>query len=106
MFHQCLNSVKIIPTGTCHDRWGTYFCECPDRAGGKDCSQVIDQPTRLEGNGFLLYTENSLTSKMILYTWYNGISFRTRATAGVLMYVVISEGHSVTLEVSLLFKKG
>uniref|UniRef100_K1PF79 Cadherin EGF LAG seven-pass G-type receptor 1 n=1 Tax=Magallana gigas TaxID=29159 RepID=K1PF79_MAGGI len=94
---QCI-SAPCKHGGTCHDRWGTYFCECPDRAGGKDCSQVIDQPTRLEGNGFLLYTENSLTSKMILYTWYNGISFRTRATAGVLMYVVISEGHSVTLE--------
>ncbi|XP_062576129.1 cadherin EGF LAG seven-pass G-type receptor 2-like isoform X1 [Saccostrea cucullata] len=95
--NQCI-SAPCKHGGTCHDRWGTYFCECPDRAGGKDCSQVIDQPTRLEGNGFLLYTENSLTSKTILYAWYNGISFRTRASSGVLMYVVINEGYTITLE--------
>ncbi|XP_061178872.1 cadherin EGF LAG seven-pass G-type receptor 2-like isoform X2 [Saccostrea echinata] len=95
--NQCI-SAPCKHGGTCHDRWGTYFCECPDRAGGKDCSQVIDQPTRLEGNGFLLYTENSLTSKTILYAWYNGISFRTRASSGVLMYIVISEGYTITLE--------
>ncbi|XP_021344023.1 cadherin EGF LAG seven-pass G-type receptor 2-like isoform X2 [Mizuhopecten yessoensis] len=84
--------------GTCVNGWGVYRCECPNKAGNKDCSQVIDGPKRLDGTGFLRYTNNSLSSVEIFMTWYNGLSFRTRAQSGALMYIRLVNSHSILMQ--------
>ncbi|XP_033746006.1 LOW QUALITY PROTEIN: cadherin EGF LAG seven-pass G-type receptor 2-like [Pecten maximus] len=84
--------------GTCVNGWGVYRCECPIKAGNKDCSQGIDAPKGLNGAGFLRYSNNSLSSVEIFTTWYNGLSFRTRAKSGTLMYITLVNGHSILMQ--------
>ncbi|XP_013422113.1 cadherin EGF LAG seven-pass G-type receptor 1-like, partial [Lingula anatina] len=80
-------------TGTCHEAWSTYRCECPPKYGGKDCSIVIEESRRLSGNGYLAY--NPSPGQRVALPWYLGVSFRTRQETGLLMSVEL--GSSVVL---------
>ncbi|XP_070192612.1 cadherin EGF LAG seven-pass G-type receptor 2-like isoform X2 [Littorina saxatilis] len=76
--------------GKCKEGWTTFTCDCPDKTGGKDCSQVIETSRQLSGNGYLSFS--SLPQDNVHYSWYNGISFRTRALTGTLMQVNLDIG--------------
>ncbi|XP_046355288.2 cadherin EGF LAG seven-pass G-type receptor 1-like isoform X1 [Haliotis rufescens] len=77
--------------GICKEGWTTFTCECRDKAGGKDCSQVIESPRKLKGNGYLSYS-NFGTNNKVSFPWYNGLAFRTRADSGALMQINLSVG--------------
>ena len=91
--------ISLVFSGTCVDVWGTHMCECPLKTAAKDCSQVIDDPVRMEGAGIQTYLNTSLPSSTVFFPWYNGISVRTRAREGVLMHIVIAGNQHVTMEV-------
>ncbi|KAK3610573.1 hypothetical protein CHS0354_009013 [Potamilus streckersoni] len=82
--------------GSCMEGWGTYYCICPERTAGKDCSQVIDFPQKFRGNGYMMFRNDIIPP--VHFPWYNGISFRTRSTTGVLMQIIIDQGESVIIE--------
>nr|AHY88472.1 fmi [Terebratalia transversa] len=73
--------------GVCKNAWETFQCACPSGYGGKDCSQVIEGPRRLKGDGMLTYSPGL---PKIELPWYNGIMFRTRQTEAVLMRIEIA----------------
>ncbi|KAK3103496.1 hypothetical protein FSP39_019621 [Pinctada imbricata] len=93
----CL-SAPCANGGTCIDVWDTFLCKCPERTGAKDCSQVIDEPIRVDGGGIQVYAGTSLPSRTIMFPWYNGISIRTRERERVLMHIAISNNQYVLLE--------
>ncbi|XP_060555146.1 cadherin EGF LAG seven-pass G-type receptor 2-like isoform X2 [Ruditapes philippinarum] len=89
--------------GTCVDGWETYICVCPDNWGGKDCGNMIDPPRKLNGDGYLFFdNSNQLIPNVHFGTkWYNGISFRTRAQNGTLMFISAEEGETVHIELDV-----
>ncbi|GFR69625.1 cadherin EGF LAG seven-pass G-type receptor 1 [Elysia marginata] len=93
---RCLSSPCKLG-GTCVEGWNTYLCECPERTGGKDCSQTIEPSRQLSGDGYLSY--NEFPQQTIRYPWILGVTFRTRQPQGVLMQVLLDTG-DVTIELS------
>ena len=98
LYYPCYK-ISLVFIGTCVDVWGTHMCECPPKTAAKDCSQVIDDPVRMEGAGIQTYLNTSLPSSTVFFPWYNGISVRTRAREGVLMHIVIAGNQHVIMEV-------
>ncbi|ESO95836.1 hypothetical protein LOTGIDRAFT_231995 [Lottia gigantea] len=76
--------------GKCREGWDDFFCDCSEKTGGKDCSQVIESSRELSNNGYLTYT--NFTFPKINFPWYTGLAFRTRNSNGTLMQIVLSDG--------------
>ncbi|XP_076447464.1 LOW QUALITY PROTEIN: cadherin EGF LAG seven-pass G-type receptor 2-like [Babylonia areolata] len=76
--------------GKCKEGWTTFTCDCPEKTGGKDCSQVIERSRQLDGKGYLSFS--SISQNKVHYPWYNGIAFRTRAEEGTLMQLILNTG--------------
>ncbi|RUS82130.1 hypothetical protein EGW08_010104 [Elysia chlorotica] len=93
---RCLSSPCKLG-GTCVEGWNTFLCECPERTGGKDCSQTIEPSRQLRGDGYLSYSE--LPQQTIRYPWILGVAFRTREPKGTLMHVLLDTG-DVTVELT------
>ncbi|KAK7479931.1 hypothetical protein BaRGS_00028839, partial [Batillaria attramentaria] len=79
---QCQNSPCTLG-GKCQEGWTTFTCECPEKAGGKDCSQ---------GNGYLSFDNLAQSTVHHSNIWHNGIAFRTRAESGTLMQIMLNTG--------------
>ncbi|KAH3819069.1 cadherin EGF LAG seven-pass G-type receptor 1-like isoform X2 [Dreissena polymorpha] len=86
--------------GTCIEGWDSYHCQCPSMWAGKDCSQSIEAARRLTGGGFLTYQTELIPN--VYLTWFNGISFRTRAENGTLLFLQSQDREKVHIEI----KKG
>nr|XP_017451421.1 cadherin EGF LAG seven-pass G-type receptor 3 isoform X4 [Rattus norvegicus] len=80
--------------GLCSERWGGFSCDCPVGFGGKDCRLTMAHPYHFQGNGTLSWDFGN--DMPVSVPWYLGLSFRTRATKGVLMQVQLGP-HSVLL---------
>ncbi|XP_055958206.1 protocadherin-like wing polarity protein stan [Patella vulgata] len=76
--------------GTCKEGWNTFMCNCPEKTGGKDCSQVIESSKELDGTGYLEYS--NLNTPPVNFPWYNSLAFRTRSYNGTLMQIILSQG--------------
>ncbi|XP_071960078.1 cadherin EGF LAG seven-pass G-type receptor 1-like [Antedon mediterranea] len=72
--------------GSCISQWNTYQCECRQGYTGQRCEQGSSQPKRFDGVGVVRY---EVTPTGITLPWKNSVSFRTRATAGLLMYIKV-----------------
>ncbi|KAL8613059.1 hypothetical protein ACOMHN_008828 [Nucella lapillus] len=83
-------SAPCTMAGKCKEGWTTFTCDCPEKTGGKDCSHIIETSRQLKGQGYLSYS--GISQNTVHYPWYNGIAFRTRASQGTLMQVVLNTG--------------
>ncbi|CAH1784160.1 unnamed protein product [Owenia fusiformis] len=84
--------------GICKDVWGTYVCECKSRYGGKDCTQEISEALQLD-ESFIAYDNPAVPVISQNLVWYNGLSFRTWQTSGLLMQIQLGNGDKISIEI-------
>ena len=60
---------------------------------------AIEDPWRLQGQGFLLYSDSKWPA--IRLPWYNGVSFRTRQERSVLMTVEVASERPVKISMEV-----
>ena len=60
----------------------------------------IDKPRKLSGDGYIYYSNQLIQN--VHFTWYNGISFRTRQKTGTLLYIVADRAETIHIEVCVL----
>ncbi|XP_037498235.1 protocadherin-like wing polarity protein stan isoform X1 [Rhipicephalus sanguineus] len=82
--------------GTCSEGWNTFVCSCPLGFGGRDCSEGVEPVRRFDGDGFLVF--NPLL-RPIQFPWSLGLTFRTRATTGLLIHVHVGQSSEMSLHV-------
>ncbi|ELT95736.1 hypothetical protein CAPTEDRAFT_182594 [Capitella teleta] len=76
--------------GECREAWGSYLCKCSDGWAGRDCSQKIDSPMKLNGESLLEFSDHSLP--LVVLPWFNALSFRTRQSTALLMAIECGMG--------------
>ncbi|ODM96856.1 Protocadherin-like wing polarity protein stan [Orchesella cincta] len=87
--HPCKNG------GKCSDGWGTYYCQCPDGFGQKDCSEDAKPVWSLrDENSYLVFIPQL---RPIGFPWYTSLSVRTVKPTGTLMSVKVSSNETIKL---------
>ncbi|CAL8121926.1 unnamed protein product [Orchesella dallaii] len=87
--HPCKNG------GKCSDGWGTYYCQCPDGFGQKDCSEDAKPVWNLrDENSYLVFIPQL---RPIGFPWYTSLSVRTVKPTGTLMTIKVSSNETIKL---------
>lgn len=87
--HPCKNM------GKCSDGWGTYYCQCPDGFGQKDCSEDAKPVWNLKDeNSYLVFIPQL---RPIQFPWYNSLSVRTVKPSGTLATIKLSNNETIKL---------